>query len=119
MPTRYVITTPEPRWTGEVAGVAFAHGTGITPEDPPARVLNYFRRRGYGVTALEATPEPASASLPAETPEPPPRPGKDASKPDLVAYAVAVLKLTEDDANAKTRVELLGLIDQHDKEIDQ
>jgi hypothetical protein len=51
---RYVIKTPEPRWTGEVAGVAFAHGQGITADDPPARVINYFRRRGYDVQPLAA-----------------------------------------------------------------
>lgn len=48
---RYIITTPEPRWTGEVAGVAFAHGRGLV-DDPPARVVNYFLRKGYGVEQL-------------------------------------------------------------------
>ncbi len=50
---RYIITTPEPRWTGEVAGVAFAHGRGLV-DDPPARVINYFKRKGYGVEQLDA-----------------------------------------------------------------
>ncbi len=50
---RYVITTPEPLWTGEVAGVAFAHGRGLA-DDPPARVINYFKRKGYGVENLDA-----------------------------------------------------------------
>jgi len=49
---RYLITTPEPRWTGEVAGVAFAHGEGLV-NDPAPRVLNYFLRRGYGVEKLD------------------------------------------------------------------
>lgn len=49
---RYLITTPEPRWTGEVAGVAFAHGEGLV-NDPAARVLNYFLRKGYGVEKLD------------------------------------------------------------------
>lgn len=119
---RYVITTPEPRWTGVVAGVAFAHGEGITAEDPPVRVLNYFRRRGYGVTAVQAAPEPASEPAPGgqdETSEAPPKPAANASKADLVAYTVAVLGLSEDEATAKTRVDLLGLIDQHEKETAQ
>lgn len=54
---RYEITTPEPRWTGEVAGVAFAHGRAEVDSDAtPARVLAYFRRKGYGVVQLDAPP---------------------------------------------------------------
>jgi hypothetical protein len=115
---RYVITTPEPRWTGEVAGVAFAHGEGITGDTPPARVLNYFRRRGYGVTPVEQVDArddgdaADSAESAAET-EGTQKPGKTANKDELVAYAVTELGLDEDDAKAKTRVELLDLIDKH------
>ena len=64
---RYVITTPVPRWTGEVAGVAFAFGKGITDDNPPARVINYFRRRGYEVEPVDAVDESAA---PAETEAP-------------------------------------------------
>ena len=69
--TRYEITTPEPRWTGEVAGVAFAHGRAEVPDSTPARVLSYFRRKGYGVTPIEpesptVAHEPASESAEAD-----------------------------------------------------
>lgn len=66
---RYVITTPEPRWTGEVAGVAFAHGRGVTDDDPPARVIAYFLRRGYGVEPVEAAPAGENADSPQSAPD--------------------------------------------------
>jgi hypothetical protein len=81
---RYEITTPEPRWTGEVAGVAFAHGR-AEATDPPARVIAYFIRKGYGVSRLdvEASAEPADLGDPDDQ-----MPRKSASKADWVAYAV-------------------------------
>lgn len=54
---RYIITTPEPNFTGEVAGVAFAHGRAEST-DPAPRVLAYFLRKGYGVQPVDAHGEP-------------------------------------------------------------
>ena len=111
---RYKITSPVRGFRGEVAGVAFAGGTAEIGDQAP-RALAYFRRKGYTVTELETRPPAAPASHGDE----PRRPGKNASKDELVAYAVAELDLAEDDAKAKTRVELLDLIDKHDKESEQ
>lgn len=80
---RFEITTPEPRWTGEVAGVAFAHGRAEIGAGTPARVVAYFRRKGYGVTEIEPA-KPASAPDPADA-----MPRKSASKTDWQAYAIA------------------------------
>lgn len=82
---RYVIITPEPRWTGEVAGVAFAFGRGVTDDNPPLRVINYFLRRGYGVEPVEVAAAPA-ADEPVDSD---PMPRKSASKVDWQAYAIA------------------------------
>lgn len=52
--TLHKITAPVPGYTGTVAGVALANGTGET--DSPSAVA-YFRRHGYGVEPAE---EPAA-----------------------------------------------------------
>lgn len=122
---RYVILSPERRFSGEVAGVAFFNGRAEADDAQHVRALAYFRRKGYSVEPVadggtpqaEAHPEPEPAGE--AGPEELPRPAKNASKDDLVAYAVAQLGLAEDDAKAKTRVELLDLIDKHDKESEQ
>ena len=105
---RYVITTPEPRWTGEVAGVAFAFGRGVTDDNPPPRVINYFLRRGYGVEPVKAAPSPA-AEVSAPAADGPadrdPMPRKSASKADWQTYAIAH-GVPADEAESLTRDQL-------------
>lgn len=55
MPVRYEITAPIRGHTGLVAGVAFTAGH-AEAVDPPPGALEYFRRRGYTVTALDEQP---------------------------------------------------------------
>ncbi|KAB8186870.1 hypothetical protein FH608_046105 [Nonomuraea phyllanthi] len=119
---RYRITTPVRGFTGEVAGVAFANGSAEVDDAANVRAVAYFRRKGYRVDAVA----PAHTEPPVEAPEQvadqsegSQRPGKNANKDTLVAYAVAELGMTKDDADAKTRVELLDLIDKHEKESEQ
>jgi hypothetical protein len=121
---RYVITAPERRFSGEVAGVAFFNGRAEADDAQHVRALAYFRRKGYDVQPVADISKPEVDAAQADEPregdgEERQRPAKNASKDDLVAYAVAELGMTEDDAKAKTRVELLDLIDKHDKESEQ
>jgi hypothetical protein len=119
---RYRITTPVRGFRGEVAGVAFIDSRAEVDEDANARALAYFRRKGYRVEAVEPAPAEPQADVPeqdADQSDGTQRPGKNANKDTLVAYAVAELDMTKDDADAKTRVELLDLIDQHEKESEQ
>lgn len=51
------VNSPEPEFSGEVAGVAFTKGEATLDATVHATALAYFRRRGYRVT--EAEPEPA------------------------------------------------------------
>jgi hypothetical protein len=70
---RYTITAPVENFTGEVAGVAFAHGTATVDTDRSgaANALGYFQRRGYTVAPVER-PEPETPSEPeSETPSEP------------------------------------------------
>ena len=114
---RYIVTTPERRFSGEVAGVAFANGRADVDGVTHARAIRYFLRRGYSVEAAqpEAPAEPAAAPV-ADPEAGPSKPSKTANKDELVAYVVAELDLSEADAKAKTRVELLDLIDQKENE---
>lgn len=113
---RYLITTPVRGFRGEVAGVAFIDSKAEVDEDGNARAIAYFRRKGYGVEAVESVAGPAE---PATEEDEIQRPGGNAKKETLIAYAVAVLDMTEQEADAKTRVELLDLIEQHEKENEQ
>jgi hypothetical protein len=119
---RYRITTPVRGFHGEVAGVAFANSVAEVDEIANARAIAYFRRKGYGVKAVEPADGPATPAAEEDERDEQgeiQRPGGNAKKETLVAYAVAVLDMTEEAADAKTRVELLDLIDKHDKENEQ
>lgn len=54
---RYEITAPERTYSGAVAGVQFSAGRAVLDTGWPkaAAALSYFRRRGYGVTAVSAS----------------------------------------------------------------
>ncbi|MGW4406523.1 hypothetical protein ACWEJ6_21015 [Nonomuraea sp. NPDC004702] len=94
----YRITTPEPEFRGEVAGVVFSGGVGHTSN---AAALAYFSRKGYGVHPIE----PAIAEQAPEADEDAP-PRKSASKAAWVAYAVAH-GMAEADADQLTRDQLV------------
>lgn len=52
------VNSPEPGFSGEVAGVVFANGEAtLAAEAGYSAALAYFRRRGYRIT--DAEPEPA------------------------------------------------------------
>jgi hypothetical protein len=115
---RYLITTPVRGFRGEVAGVAFIDSKAEVDEDGNGRAIAYFRRKGYGVEAVEPAAGPAAPATEQDEQDQQgeiQRPGGNAKKETLIAYAVAVLGMTEQDADAKTRVELLDLIDKHEK----
>ncbi|MET8985837.1 hypothetical protein ABZW49_10350 [Nonomuraea wenchangensis] len=119
---RYRITTPVRGFRGEVAGVAFADSKAEIDEQAHSRALAYFRRKGYRVEALEEAkgePEPERSEQSEDRHGSSQRPAANAKKESLVAYAVAELGLTDEEANDKTRVELLDLIDKHEKESEQ
>lgn len=48
-PKKYLVETPVKNYCGEVAGVHFAYGKAEVYE---GHILNWFRRKGYKVTAL-------------------------------------------------------------------
>lgn len=79
------VHSPEPEFSGEVAGVVFARGTAtVHPGSPTAAAaLAYFRRRGYTVTDEDSRPEPAAASEP-QAPD-----GTDAVPFDPAEHTVA------------------------------
>lgn len=89
---RYRITTPEPEFRGEVAGVVFTDGAGETDN---RAALAYFSRKGYGVHPIEAAPAATDG-----------KPRKSASKADWLAYAVAQ-GVAEADADQLTRDQLV------------
>lgn len=48
-PKKYLVETPVPNFYGEVAGVQFAYGKAEVCE---GHILNWFKRKGYKVSAL-------------------------------------------------------------------
>ena len=46
---KYIVETPVPNYHGEVAGVHFAYGKAEVYE---GHILEWFKRKGYKVTAL-------------------------------------------------------------------
>ncbi|MFF6940462.1 hypothetical protein [Streptomyces lavendulae] len=73
------VNSPEPQFSGDIAGVTFANGEATldTPVGHEA-ALAYFHRRGYRVTEVEPEPseegpaavEPAALAEPAPGPAP-------------------------------------------------
>lgn len=51
--TEYHVTAPEPGFSGESCGVVFRDGTAVVSDatKPGRGAIEYFRRRGYQVTA--------------------------------------------------------------------
>lgn len=104
----YRITAPVAGYTGTVAGVTLANGTGETNNES---AVSYFRRHGYTVeeVAQEAPAETHDAGGqvdgggdPAPSPALPPR---SASKADWKAHAIAS-GMSEEDAETATRDQL-------------
>ncbi|WP_405676904.1 hypothetical protein OG292_19880 [Streptomyces sp. NBC_01511] len=70
--TAFQVEAPVRNYTGDVAGVPFQKGTGHVADDTKGgrAALEYFRRRGYGVTAVEgvgaevATPSDPPVTVP-------------------------------------------------------
>ena len=48
-PKKYLVETPVTNYHGEVAGVHFAYGKAEVYE---GHILNWFRKKGYKITAL-------------------------------------------------------------------
>lgn len=132
---RYRITAPTRGFQGDVAGIAFTRGVAEVDVDETDRALRYFRRRGYQVQALErhaeederdetgpaedtppGDPAARAANIAVGEAEPPKRPNKAAPKDAFVAYAVAVLGIDTDQANAMTRPELMAAADAHEQQ---
>lgn len=127
--TRYKVTAPNPRYSGEVAGLYFRDGSANAEYPADQVALDYCRRRGYLVEAADAEGEALPERPGGENPDPdalPPgddgtagdadepsedplsRPADYASKADWVAYAVDVDPgLTREAAEAATKNELI------------
>lgn len=91
------ITTPNPQYNGETAGVRFVNGKGET-DDP--RALAYFERRGYTIEPDE--PVQVQVTHPATTPDPADDPAAvEAAR--LLAEAEAAAKLAQETAEGKTQ----------------
>ncbi|RLL66988.1 hypothetical protein [Streptomyces sp. Z26] len=83
--TKYQIEAPVRSFSGESVGVQFTKGTGhVTDADKPGRAaLEYFRRHGYGVLAVDDDHKPLDERVNdlvtgPDSPPPPP-----AGKPDM------------------------------------
>ena len=70
--SRYLVSAPRPDHQGQIVGVHFRDGTATV--DPAASsveqaALQYFRRAGYSMVAIEETSdtEPAGKARPATT----------------------------------------------------
>jgi hypothetical protein len=96
---RYTVTAPNAEFTGEIGGVAFYHGA-ATVESEQASTLGYFRRRGFTLTPAEGEPQQST---------PPPRPAKTAAKSSWVAYVAATTDLSEEEARALSKDDLVDL----------
>lgn len=111
----FLVTAPEAGYTGKVAGVAFGDGRATVDGEQHRAAMSYFRRKGYRIEALHNEGQDATGddgkSNPAD-PEPadPKVPARSASKADWVKHvtsdAAGDQRLSDDDAQAKTRDEL-------------
>lgn len=120
--TKYLITAPEVRFSGEFAGLVFRAGEARAETPADLAAVTYCQRRGYIVAAVDGEGDPlpedeqpgdgdeSAVADPEARPvgEPLPRPADYASKADWVAYAVQK-GATEDDANAATKNDLIQL----------
>jgi hypothetical protein len=127
--TRYKVTAPNPSYSGEFATLVFRRGEADadTPADQVA--LDYCRRRGYDVTAVDEDGEtlPEAQQPDEDTPDPdaftpadedddelgvvvdePTRPADYATKGEWVTYAIH-RGATREDAEAATKNDLIDM----------
>lgn len=92
------ITSPEPGFSGEIAGVVFAKGAATLDAAVHVAALAYFRRRGYLVAEVE--PEQVDEAPVAVAPTEPPEVFDPAAHNvgDVLAY------LTDADEDERARV---------------
>lgn len=103
------INSPEPEFSGEVAGVAFTRGEATLDPAVHAAALAYFRRRGYRVTEAEPeqaneAPEPAAPVEPETTPEPVPTEPAEAFDPSGHTVVDVLAYLADADEDERARV---------------
>lgn len=115
---RYKITTPEAGTDGRHAGVLFNAGVAFirTEDQVERRALQYFKKAGYVVEAVDENGEPVIPDPDAEpvdeSDEPPPRPplpADTANKPEWLDAAV-LRGYTRDQADAMTKPELIAAL---------
>jgi hypothetical protein len=96
------VHSPEPEFSGEVAGVRFTAGAAtLNPQAPNARAaLAYFRRCGYTVTN-EAPAAPAPES-------PPPTDGFDPGEHNVVDVLAYLADADEDERARVLAAEAAG-----------
>ncbi|MFE6225479.1 hypothetical protein [Streptomyces sp. NPDC057854] len=58
--TTYHVTSPDPGFSGESCGVLFDEGAAVVSDEDKAgrQAIEYFRRRGYGLTPAADATEP-------------------------------------------------------------
>lgn len=90
--TRFKVTTPAGKLTAKIVGVNFADGVAEVDSATNRRALDYFRRSGYKVEALDEPEDEAPAKLTAAE--------KKAAAAAAKAEADAAKKAEEDAAKA-------------------
>lgn len=109
MAITYRVTTPEQGYNGASVGVTFV--SGVAENVPDGAALRYFRRAGYGVEEMSAARPAQVAESAADGAEPdnddgPVKPAGNASTDAWRAHAVAVGKLTAEEAESMSRDEI-------------
>jgi hypothetical protein len=106
------VSTPVPGYSGSVGGVHFADGHALVDPNERAAEMAYFHARGYAVEEVVDDEEPAADVGSAEEPAEPngtPMPARNASTQAWQAWAVEHGGLSEEDAAANTRDQLVEL----------
>lgn len=101
----YRVFTPAAGFNGPRAGVQFRDGVAVvdTDDEMQARALAYFYRRGYRVELRAEQGDQAGGHRPSADP-----PAQSAPKADWVAWAVAAFGLTQEEAEALTKADLIA-----------
>lgn len=105
---RFRVTTPEEKFTGEVAGVSFAKGVAEVDGDEHRDALRYFRSAGYAVEPVDE--DPVEPEQPAE----PQKPAQSASKAEWVAWAVHN-GMSAEEADALNKPDLVAKLAELDE----
>ncbi|MDX3019865.1 hypothetical protein [Streptomyces acidiscabies] len=98
----FTVTSPDPSFSGESAGVVFKDGVGRVDDSTKAgrAAIEYFRRRGYPLTPEGTDGEPEEVQEDGvqtqdDTPPPPPFEPAKHDVPEVLAYLDTITDETE------------------------